>query len=140
MVVAGSGKKVGKTAVACQIIAATREACWIAIKITSHWHGASPREEQEVSVLHDTGRFLAAGAHRSFLICASGSEIALHLQDIPPGNWIIESNSAAAALHPDITLFVTGEGDKLPPAPTTHTVPGRITSEALKAIRQLLPD
>ena len=73
----GSSRKAGKTTVICEIIAATREAEWTAIKISPHDH--------EPSLHGDTERYLDAGAARASI-----------LQEYPAdtysGNIIVESN------------------------------------------------
>jgi len=64
VVVGGSGRGVGKTALVCGLIAALPEFNWTAIKITGHDHG-QPKpvwEETQPGQGTDTARFLAAGA------------------------------------------------------------------------------
>jgi hypothetical protein len=93
IVVGGSSKGVGKTALVCGLISALPEFRWTAIKITTHDHGVDApafpslkegqEEEQEPQPAYgsanmiweetsagqgtDTARYLAAGAHRAFL-------------------------------------------------------------------------
>jgi hypothetical protein len=70
LVIAGSGRGAGKTAVGCALIAAMPELSWAAVKVTSHQHGTGEDlwEELDVRSGKDTGRYLAAGARRAFLI------------------------------------------------------------------------
>ena len=92
VVVGGQARKVGKTRAVCDIIKATREARWIAIKVSPHEHGPSDRET-------DTDRYVAAGADEATLV-----------QQLPPlsphRNVIIESNSALGSIEPDLFIFV----------------------------------
>lgn len=91
LVVGGHARKVGKTRAACDIISATREACWTAVKISPHTHDSSPGG--------DTQRYLEAGACAAYLL-APGDE----LPAAP--NLLIESNSVLDTLTPDLFLFV----------------------------------
>jgi len=70
LVVAGSGREAGKTAVGCALIAAMPEFRWVAAKISPHLHGVGEElwEEPNSRSEKDTGRYLGAGARRSFLI------------------------------------------------------------------------
>ena len=96
VVVGGSSRKAGKTTVVCEIIHATRDARWTAIKITPHTHEPGP--------YGDTGRFVTAGATRSIL--AQTFDPSDH-----KGNVIVESNSVLDVFTPDLFVFVIGEGD-----------------------------
>ena len=82
---------------ACEIIDATREAGWTAIKITPHAH--------EPGWYGDTERFVEAGASKAFLV--GGND----LLDIPAGNVLIESNSILDVIQPDLFVFVNGGGE-----------------------------
>lgn len=76
VVVSGSGRKVGKTAVGCALIRALPDWQWAAVKVTPHAHGREDGiyEEWEGDSEKDTGRYLAAGAKRSFLVsCEDGA-------------------------------------------------------------------
>jgi hypothetical protein len=83
LVVGGHTRSVGKTQLACDIIAALPEAKWIAGKITQYGHDVCAQNgqdcdcaadehvcalswEQDASTGTDSSRFLAAGAQRSF--------------------------------------------------------------------------
>jgi len=70
LVIAGSGRGVGKTAVGCALVAAMPEFSWVAVKVTSHRHDAGEELWEELNFCSDkdTGRYLAAGARRAFLI------------------------------------------------------------------------
>ena len=121
----GSSRKAGKTTVICEIIAATREAEWTAIKISPHDH--------EPSLHGDTERYLDAGAARASI-----------LQEYPAdtysGNIIVESNRVMDTLTPDLFVFVDGGGEWKPSA-TRHaakaqyTVAGHATPELIAHIQ-----
>jgi hypothetical protein len=125
IVVGGSNKGVGKTALVCGLIAALSEFRWTAVKITSHDH-ESPQpiwEETTPGLGTDTARYLAAGAHRSFLATPplNGdppaqdfpyllSELRPHLA--PGASLIYESNSIVEHVLPDLCLMVLGLTDR----------------------------
>jgi len=70
LVITGSGRGAGKTAVGCALIAAMPELRWVAVKVSPHVHdlGEELWEELDFRSTKDTGRYLAAGTRRSFLI------------------------------------------------------------------------
>ena len=69
LAIGGSGRGVGKTAVGCALIAALPELRWTAVKISPHEHGLpAVWEETDRSSAKDSGRYLAAGAERAFLV------------------------------------------------------------------------
>ncbi len=124
VVVGGAGRRSGKTTAMCEIISATREACWTAIKLTSHQH--------QQSTFGDTERYLAAGASQALLV----SELPDDLQ----GNLIIESNSVLALLTPDVFVFVDGVERKPSAERYVHQADyvlpdGRVTPEIIERIR-----
>jgi hypothetical protein len=114
VVVGGSGRGVGKTALVCGLIAALPEFNWTAIKITGHDHG-QPKpvwEETQPGQGTDTARFLAAGARRALLVTAEPEEFAQSVRRFlqpfleEQQNLIIESNSTLRLLRPDLCLAV----------------------------------
>jgi molybdopterin-guanine dinucleotide biosynthesis protein len=124
VVVGGSSRKAGKTTVICEIIAATREARWTAIKITPHEH--------EPSTFGDTERYSAAGAAKALL-----------LKQYPEGrldgNVIVESNQVMDTLSPDLFVMVDGGGEWKPSArrhsaKAQFTVRGHATPELIAHI------
>jgi hypothetical protein len=83
VVVGGHTRSIGKTQLVCDLIAATPEVDWVAGKITQYGHGVCARNGAECDCAPDehvcaiswedggdtetdSGRFLAAGARRSF--------------------------------------------------------------------------
>jgi hypothetical protein len=111
VVVGGTSRKSGKTSAVCEIIAATTQANWIAVKITPHEHGASLEtpiviRETTSGGQSDTARFLQAGARQAWWVRASPRQISDAMRGIPEGNRIVESNAAAAALPADLFFFV----------------------------------
>jgi hypothetical protein len=117
IVVCGSGRGVGKTALVCGLIAAMPELRWTACKITSHPHGnAQPIFEEPIYSIDirqgtDTARYRAAGAARALLIAAADDELELvlsqHLSEtIATANVIFESNRILRHLNPDLCLAV----------------------------------
>ncbi len=69
LVISGSGRRSGKTAVGCALVRAMPELRWVAVKLTAHEHGtgAGVWEETNRDSEKDTGRYLKAGAARSFI-------------------------------------------------------------------------
>jgi molybdopterin-guanine dinucleotide biosynthesis protein len=115
LVVGGSHRGVGKTALVCGLIAALPEHRWIAVKVTSDEHGGSAPvwEETEAGQGSDTGRYMAAGAARAFLITASDGEIQERVAELgrllgPEYSVIYESNRVADFVRPDALLLVEG--------------------------------
>jgi hypothetical protein len=83
LVIGGSGRGAGKTAVGCALMRAMPELRWVAVKVTPHEH-AVPEvlwEETDRHSERDTGRYLAAGAERSFLLAANGDRDAHWIAD-----------------------------------------------------------
>jgi hypothetical protein len=128
VVVGGHSRNIGKTSVVCGIVRGLSEMRWTAAKITQHGHGicahagercecADPRHPVAMSEEHgsnprtDSGRFLVAGACRSFwLRTPSGGlgEAMARLRQIlnTSPNVILESNSVLGFLKPDLCLMV----------------------------------
>lgn len=128
VVVGGSSRNAGKTTVICEIIAATREARWTAVKVSSHMH--------EQSAYGDTERYLSAGAARALLV-----------ETYEPrdysGNVILESNSVLDVVTPDLFVFVDGGGDWKRSAErharkANYVVSGHATPELLTRVRAAL--
>jgi molybdopterin-guanine dinucleotide biosynthesis protein len=110
IVISGSGRAVGKTSIGCALIASLTELRWLAIKVTPHFHGAPERlwEELDRNSSKDTGRYLTAGARRSFLVSGSddfrATDLAIdaraHAEDC--NAVLVESNRILPA---DLALF-----------------------------------
>src|ERR1035441_8557829 len=99
LVVGGSSRGVGKTALVCGLIAALPEFRWTAVKITNHEHGKPEPiwEERCAGQGSDTARYLAAGAERALLVTARGDDLAALLKELwvklgPGANVLFESN------------------------------------------------
>ena len=70
----------------------------------------------------DTGRYLAAGARRAFLLTGGRDEVTRAVKRAVAGGEfdvvVVESNSLAAVLESDLSLFVRAEGEPKPGAET----------------------
>jgi hypothetical protein len=124
VVVGGSTKNVGKTALVCGVIAALREFDWTAVKITAHDYEPAHRgtrqagitkgtiwEETSAGAETDTARYLVAGARRALLVTRYGAEVAIEEIRRSLGadrNVIFESNGIVDALKPDVCLALVG--------------------------------
>ncbi len=136
IVVGGHTRSIGKTQLVCDLIAALPNENWIAGKITQYGHGVCAQNGQDCDCAPDehvcaiswekranetdSGRFLAAGARRSFWLrtkqgfLAEGMPLlrnALHqLERGPglgaPGRVILESNTLLQFLKPSLYLMV----------------------------------
>jgi hypothetical protein len=134
VVIGGQARNVGKTTAVCDIIQATPELDWVAIKVTPHSHGEAPSADV------DTERFLAAGAREAHLLHDPA--------DLPStGNLIIESNSVVEHLRPDLFVFVLNHAVPEWKASATRVfsqasivVESRITPATLQEIRAILTD
>ena len=113
VVVGGTAKAVGKTALICGMIAALPEREWTAIKITSHvYRGVLLAEKIAHDSTTDTGRYLLAGAKKA-LLAEAGDDAALTAlaSDLlrEGGNIVIESNRIVSFLAADLCLGVFAE-------------------------------
>ena len=132
VVIGGHSRNIGKTSLACGIIAATEDQNWTAVKITLFGHGICSadgkpcscavddpdhpfviNEEHDVNGDHDTGRMLAAGARRVLWVRAPQGSLA----DAIPGlrerlgddqRVLIESNSIPRLHAPRCLSAVVG--------------------------------
>jgi hypothetical protein len=134
VVVGGHSRNIGKTAVVSGLIRKLRGRKWTALKITQYGHGVctskgepcgcepgdaaehpfSISEEYEPSET-DSGRFLGAGAERSFWLRAPSGQLELAAQTIrkvraQAENLIVESNSVLEVLKPDVFLMLLDFG------------------------------
>ena len=128
VVVGGHSRKIGKTAVTAGLIRKLRGHHWTAVKITQSGHhacageraacGCEPvpgepfalSEEYEPGPT-DSGRFLAAGAERSFWLRTSAGELARAAGVLKKllkqsENVIVESTSVVDLVEPDTFLMV----------------------------------
>ncbi len=128
VVVGGHSRNIGKTSVVAGLIRKLRDRKWTALKITQYGHGVCSHhgeacgcetepehpfalsEEYEPSRT-DSGRFLAAGAERSFWLRTPMGELARAKKTLDKlagsgGNVIVESNSVLELLQPDLFLMV----------------------------------
>jgi len=133
VVVGGHSRNVGKTSVVCEIITGIPEARWQAIKITQHGHNfcsidghpcdCAPGDASHPFVLDeqpgadrtDSGRYLAAGARRSFWLRTAKDELGHAiptLKSLLAGaeHTIVESNSVMRFFTPDLYLVVLDYG------------------------------
>ena len=135
IVVGGHTRSIGKTQLVCDLIAALPNENWIAGKITQYGHGVCAQNgencdcapDEHVCAISwergesetDSGRFLAAGARRSFWLrtkqgfLAEGMPLlraALHEMESKDrssaGHVILESNTLLQFLKPSLYLVV----------------------------------
>ncbi|HUI53380.1 MAG TPA: hypothetical protein VLY04_00320 [Bryobacteraceae bacterium] len=128
VVVGGHSRDIGKTSVVAGLIRKLREHRWTAIKITQYGHDscdphggacgceASPDEPFALSEEYepnrtDSGRFLAAGAERSFWLRTPAGQLGRAAGTIrkileQSVNVIVESNSLLELVKPDVFLMV----------------------------------
>ena len=132
VVVGGHSRNIGKTSVVAGLIRRLRNRKWAAVKITQYGHGVCSHageacgcetepdhpfaisEEYEPSGT-DSGRFLAAGAERSFWLRTPMGELAQAQATLRKildqnENVIIESNSVLEMVQPDLFLMVLDFG------------------------------
>ncbi len=119
LVVGGQARKVGKTALAAEIISRFRQYGWTAVKISAHEHGDldSPYtlKEQTEPGENDSGRYLRAGARRSFWLQVQPGRLPAALPALretlaAAPHAIVESNSILEYLDPDLYLLVVDFG------------------------------
>jgi hypothetical protein len=128
LVVGGHSRNIGKTSVVAGLIATLPEMRWTAFKVTQFGHGVcsangepcdcetgehtvAVSEERDGASGTDSGRYLAAGAVRSFWVRTRQGQLAEAMPRIRKEleraeNAVIESNSILRFLRPDIYLSV----------------------------------
>jgi hypothetical protein len=129
VVVGGHTRNIGKTSVVAGLIAALPEMHWTAFKITQFGHGMCSANgepcdcdtaEHTVAVSEervggdsttDSGRYLAAGAVRSFWVRTRQGDLSeamprIRKEIVSSENVVIESNSVLRFLRPDLYLSV----------------------------------
>jgi hypothetical protein len=128
VVVGGHSRNIGKTSVVAGLIRHLADRKWAALKITQYGHGIcshlgeacgcetepdhpfSLSEEFEPSGT-DSGRFLAAGAERSFWLRTPAGQLRGATDQVRKilarhRNVIVESNSLLELVEPDLFLMV----------------------------------
>jgi len=128
LVVGGHSRNIGKTSVVAGLIRKFRGKKWTALKITQYGHGVcateghacdcGPEPEHPIALSEeyepnrtDTGRYLAAGAERSFWLRTptgrlfEAADVIRKLID-QSENTIVESNSILEYFDPDLYLMV----------------------------------
>ncbi len=131
VIVAGTGRMVGKTTVARRIIEAFRKSNITAVKISSHFHEPQDHllllerredyiiwEEKSSDSDKDSSRFLKSGATRSFYIQAakdSSANAFQRLLELLPYSCpvVCESPSLARGIVPGALIIVTGEKNRI---------------------------
>ncbi|HJZ97898.1 MAG TPA: hypothetical protein VKE70_15410 [Candidatus Solibacter sp.] len=128
--VGGHSRNIGKTSLVAGLIRKLRDRRWVAVKITQYGNsvcehhegsgncGCEPESGEPFALSEeyepnktDTGRFLAAGAERSFWLRAPSGEL-MHAADtvrkvLSQGeNVIVESNSVLELVQPDVFLMM----------------------------------
>jgi hypothetical protein len=133
VVVGGHSRNIGKTSVVAGLIRRLRDRKWVALKVTQYGHGVCSNvgkececepsdaehpfalsEEYEPSKT-DSGRFLAAGAERSFWLRTPAGELARAAETLRKilarsENVIVESNSIMELVQPDLFLMLLDFG------------------------------
>lgn len=134
VVVGGHSRNIGKTSLVVGLIRKLRDRKWTAIKITQYGHGVCSQdgkscecsggtdpdhpfalsEEYEPSPT-DSGRFLAAGAERSFWLRTPAGELAKAGATVEKllrqgDHVIVESNSVVELVKPDVFLMLLDFG------------------------------
>ncbi|HXS96894.1 MAG TPA: hypothetical protein VN736_19980 [Candidatus Limnocylindrales bacterium] len=128
--VGGHSRNIGKTSAVCSLIRRLRDRKWVAIKITQYGHGVCSSNgeacgcEGDTDPEHpfalteeyepgntDSGRFLKAGAERSFWLRAPSGELAraegvIRKLLAQNENVIAESNSVVDLVAPDLFLML----------------------------------
>lgn len=127
LLIAGSGQNVGKTTLACRIIANEHAKLPVAVKITPHMHKITPGlvkidkganwslfEETDNSSHKDSSQYLQNGAAKSYLILSgdSGLQAAFSaLQKLLPAAnpFIIESAALVNIIQPGLFIVVISD-------------------------------
>ena len=131
VVVGGHTRNIGKTSVVAGLISAMPEMHWTAFKVTQFGHGVCSANgepcdcetaehtvavsEEQVERETDSGRYLAAGAVRSFWVRTRQGQLAeamprMRKEMARAENVVIESNSILRFVRPDVYLSVLDPG------------------------------
>ena len=133
VVVGGHSRNIGKTSVMAGLIKRLRDRKWVAVKITQYGHGVCATEGKECECAPgesehpfalteeyepgktDTGRYLAAGAERSFWLRTPAGELPKAAETVRKilkqgENVIVESNSILELVKPDLFLMLLDFG------------------------------
>jgi hypothetical protein len=116
VLVGGQSRGVGKTLLIEKWLGARRDR-WIAVKVSAHRHAADGmdvplvEEAAHATAATQSGRYLAAGAVRAFLVRAQMAALpaaAAFIESLRDGgaNVIIESNRLVPHLEPQLLFFV----------------------------------
>lgn len=126
--VGGHSRNIGKTSVVAGLIEALPQWDWTAVKITQFGHGICSASgsvcdcclgadhpyaiaQERHPGPSDSGRFLAAGARRSYWVRTAAGQLSNALPAVRElcagsGNVIVESNSLVEYMKPDLYLVV----------------------------------
>ena len=129
LLIAGNGRNVGKTTLACQIIAYFSEKMPVTgLKITPHFHDYDETDlvfkNEKFIILDeskdhekDSSRMLKAGANKVFFVMAkpefSGEAAQKILQFLPSNMVVCESGGLNEFVNPGIFLMVKRSGDEI---------------------------
>jgi hypothetical protein len=130
VVVGGHSRNIGKTSVVAGLIRRLKSRRWTALKITQYGNGVCASHSGEAACgcepesgekfelseefeanRTDTGRFLAAGAERSFWLRVPSGELPKAANMVKKilaqgENVIVESNSVVELVTPDVFLMI----------------------------------
>lgn len=110
IIVAGTGRKSGKTTLVCRILRLAPGLGWTAVKISHHApESGAPyeiTEETEPGGTGDTRRYLAAGAAHAFWVRGDFEAALPELERLlaTAENWIVESTRASKRIRCDAVL------------------------------------
>jgi len=128
VLIAGSGRNVGKTTLGCEIIKAIKQQEIVTVKITPHFHKATPglfeiengngwviSEETNASTQKDSSLFLKNGAKKSYFIQAKEDKLGDAFNAIkkllPKDKLvIIESAALHKIIEPAMFIFIVPDG------------------------------
>ena len=124
LLVAGSGRNVGKTTFICNVISSNRLKKMAAIKITPHFHDTTKGlipivensnfriyEETDYNSNKDTSRYLRAGAEKSYFIQTTDEFLkeSFQLTSVlldPDQPFLVESAELCHVLIPELFIFI----------------------------------
>lgn len=129
LLIAGNGRNVGKTTLACQIIAHFSEKMPVtALKITPHFYEYDETDlvfkNEKFTILHeskdnekDSSRMLKAGANKVFFVMAKpeflGEAAQKILRILPAGLVVCESGGLNEFINPGLFLMIKRAGDEI---------------------------
>ncbi len=132
LLIAGTGKKVGKTTLGCNILSSHTDKGIIAVKISPHFHSMPTDRvyiiknnryhisEENKKTGKDSSKFLQAGAKKVYYIQGKDDSLATAFEEVLGLNdstslYLVESGGLAGYIKPGLFIAVTNSNHSAKP-------------------------